>query len=84
MKVIGCSVDTASKRPSAKLVVTNSAARDFSYLIQVEFIDASDARIEEVQDIADIAANQKSNMTVQSFEEANGAVKCQATKAQRY
>ncbi|WP_158717047.1 hypothetical protein [Streptomyces rimosus] len=84
VKVTECSVDRVSKWPSAKLVVANFTARDFSYLIQVEFLDASGIRIEEVQDIADVAAGQKSNMTVQSFEEANGAIKCRVTKAQRF
>ncbi len=84
VKVTGCSVERAWKRPSAKLVVTNSAAHPFSYLMQVEFLDASGARIEEVQDITDVAAGQKSSMTVQSFEEANGAITCRVTKAQRF
>ncbi|WP_158813245.1 hypothetical protein [Streptomyces rimosus] len=52
--------------------------------MQVEFLDASGARIEEVQDITDVAAGQKSSMTVQSFEEANGAITCRVTKAQRF
>ncbi|KAA6221748.1 hypothetical protein CP973_07020 [Streptomyces albofaciens JCM 4342] len=85
VKVTGCSVDGATGWPSAKLLITNRAERQFSYMVTVEFVDASGTRIGTgVAAENKLAAGQNARATAQGFVKASGSVKCRVADVQRY
>ncbi|RSO40138.1 hypothetical protein DMH15_16085 [Streptomyces sp. WAC 06725] len=85
MKVTGCSVDGATGWPAAKLLITNRAERQFSYMVTVEFVDASGTRIGTgVAAENKLAAGQAARATAQGFVKASGKIKCRVTDVQRY
>ncbi|MEU7155140.1 FxLYD domain-containing protein [Streptomyces chrestomyceticus] len=85
VKVTGCSVDGATGWPAAKLLITNHTEREFSYMIQVEFIDSSGTRIGTGAAAENnLASGQKARATAQGFVKASGSIKCRVTDVQRY
>ncbi|MFJ3860470.1 FxLYD domain-containing protein [Streptomyces sp. NPDC090085] len=85
VKITACEVDSFTKWPHAKLLVTNRSSKASNYTVQVEFVDAGGKRLSEAFAVTNgVAPGQQSAVTAQSLDQVTAKVTCRITEVDRY
>ena len=72
-------------RAEATMTVTNIAKESRSYSVQVEWVDASGARVaDDIQFASGLAPGQKTVLTAESFEDVSSAPTCKLVEVTSY
>ncbi|WP_157839154.1 FxLYD domain-containing protein [Streptomyces flavidovirens] len=84
-KVTGCVVEPVTTWPSADVTITNRSARSSNYIVAVEFVDGSGARVGEGMAAANsVAPGQKVKAKAQALSDTTGKITCKVLKVTRY
>ncbi|MEU3689888.1 FxLYD domain-containing protein [Streptomyces narbonensis] len=85
VKITACEVDSATKWPSAELLVTNRSSKASNYIVQVEFVDASHRRLSEAYATTNgLAPGQESRLTAQGLDQITAEITCRITDVSRF
>ncbi|MET9952477.1 FxLYD domain-containing protein [Streptomyces sp. NPDC006339] len=85
VRITACEVDSTTKWPSATLLITNRSSKPSNYIVQVEFVDASDKRLDEAVATSNVVApGQRSEVTAQGLSQATTKITCRVTDVTRY
>ncbi|MFD3660332.1 FxLYD domain-containing protein [Streptomyces sp. NPDC058659] len=78
-------MDSATKWPSAELLVTNRSSRASNYIVQVEFVDASHRRLGEAYATTNgLAPGRQSRLTAQGLDQITAEITCRITDVSRF
>lgn len=86
VRITSCAVDPATRWPSAELVITNRGGGTGTYIVGVEFVDASSGiRLAEGAAVSNhLAPGQRAQVTATALEEVRGRVACTVMKVDRF
>ncbi|WP_030271621.1 hypothetical protein [Streptomyces sp. NRRL B-24484] len=85
VEITSCSVDPTLHRPSAELSVTNHDTRASTYLVRVEFVDATGTRIGEGTVTASgLAPDRPTVLKAQGTTTATGRTSCRLVEVTHY
>jgi hypothetical protein len=84
VKITSCSVDSTLNFPSAKLTITNHSSQPSSYMIQIEFVNSSGARVSDGYAAENtVRPGQTVYATAQGTDQVQGQVVCKAVSVDR-
>ncbi|MBX9425497.1 MULTISPECIES: FxLYD domain-containing protein [Streptomyces] len=84
VRITACEVDPATKWPSAELLITNRSSKASTYLVEVEFVDASNKRLgEALAGSSGVAPGQRSEVTAQGLTQVSTKITCRITDVTR-
>ncbi|WP_137989178.1 FxLYD domain-containing protein [Streptomyces vilmorinianum] len=85
VKITACEVDPVTKWPSAELLITNRSSKASNYIVNVEFVDASNKRLSEAVAASNgVAPGQQSKVTAQGLDQITARITCRITDVTRY
>lgn len=85
VRITACAVDSATKWPSAELLITNRSSKASNYIVNVEFVDASNKRLGKALASSNgLAPGQKSEVTAQGLTQVTTEITCRVTDVTRY
>ncbi|MFF8609616.1 FxLYD domain-containing protein [Streptomyces sp. NPDC015346] len=85
VRITACEVDSATNWPSAELTITNRSSKASNYVVQVEFVDASNTRLSEATAATNnVAPGQQSEVTAQGLDQITSKITCRITDVTRY
>lgn len=80
----GCSVNSLTKWPDARLEILNSGSDAADYIVYVEFVDSSGTRLAEgLAAVTGLGPGQKAKEKAQGLGETSGKVSCKVTNVYR-
>ncbi|MFD7325627.1 hypothetical protein ACFV9D_31835 [Streptomyces sp. NPDC059875] len=84
VRITSCRVDSATKWPHADVTITNRSSKPSDYVIGVEFVVPSGARVAEADLVVDhLAPGQVAQGRAQSLTQVAGTVECKVTDVTR-
>ncbi|MFI0990801.1 hypothetical protein [Streptomyces exfoliatus] len=85
VEITACVVDPATKWPSADLLITNRSSKASNYIVNVEFVDASNKRLSEALAASNgVAPDQQSSVKAQGTDQIATKITCRITDVTRY
>ncbi|MDV5145905.1 FxLYD domain-containing protein [Streptomyces sp. SBC-4] len=84
VRITACAVDPATKWPSAELLITNRSSKASNYIVEVEFVDASNKRLgEALATSSGVAPEQRSEVRAQGLTQVSAKITCRITDVTR-
>lgn len=84
VRITACAVDSATKWPSAELLITNRSSKASNYIVEVEFVDTSNKRLgEALATSSGVAPEQRSEVTAQGLTQVSTKITCRITDVTR-
>ncbi|MGW4724221.1 FxLYD domain-containing protein [Streptomyces sp. NPDC004291] len=84
VKIEACAVDPSTKWPSAELLITNRSSKASTYFVNVEFVDASNKRLDEaVVSSSAVAPGQEAKVKAQGLNQITSEITCRITDVTR-
>ncbi|MFF5637908.1 FxLYD domain-containing protein [Streptomyces sp. NPDC012825] len=85
MKITACAVDPSTERPRAELLITNRSGKAGTYFVNVEFVDASNRRLDgAVVSASAVAPGQEAKVGAQGANRVTSGIACRITDVTRH